>query len=174
MNITEFKAKLQFGGARPNLYRVLMSFPTFAGGQQETEEMSFLCKAAQIPAGTVGTIEIPFLGRILKVGGDRTFEEWTLTILNDNDFVIRNAFERWMDAINGHDSNVGLVRPQDYMTDAIVQQLNRNHEVVKEYNFVDLFPSNIDAIDLGFENTDVVEEFAVTVQYQYWTANTTT
>lgn len=173
MNINEFKSKLQFGGARPNLFRVIMTFPNFATVGGEPEEMSFMCKAAQIPASTKGVIEVPFLGRILKVAGDRTYEEWVVTVLNDNDFLIRNAMERWSDAINSAEGNIGIVNPNDYMTDATVEQLDRSQNVVKTYRFVDIFPSNIEAIDLSFENTDTIEEFGVSFQYQYWTSDTT-
>lgn len=174
MDISQFKSKLQFGGARPNLFRVILTFPSAVSAGGEEEELSFLCKAAQIPAANVGTIEVPFLGRVFKVAGDKTFEEWSITVLNDNDFLLRDAFERWHNLINSHEQNLGVVEPADYMVDARVEQLNRQHEPIKTYTFVDLYPSDIEAIDLSFENTDTIEEFGVTLQYQYWTARTTT
>lgn len=174
MDINQFKSKLQFGGARSNLFRVIMSFPVLAEQGGETEELSFLCKAAQIPGSTVGLIEVPFLGRQFKVAGDRTFEDWTITVLNDNDFLIRNAFERWMNLINSHESNVGFVEPQNYMTNATVEQLNRKHEVVKVYRFVDMFPQVIEPIELSMDSADEIEEWTATMSYQYWTSDTTT
>ena len=174
MNLREFKSKLQFGGARPNLFRVLLSFPSSVTNGNEVEEASFMCKAAQIPPAARGTIEIPFMGRVFKVAGDTTFEEWPITILNDNDFLIRDAFERWVNAITAHEENTGLVQPGDYMVDMTVEQLNRQQEVIKSYTFVDAWPSDIEAIDLSYENTDTIEEFGVTIQYALWTSNTTT
>lgn len=174
MNINSFKAKLQQGGARPNLYRVFMTFPTLAETGSETEEMTFMCKAAQIPGSTQGLIEVPFMGRTFKVAGDKTFEDWTVTIINDNDFLIRNAFERWTNLIQSHEGNIGFTEPQNYFTNARVEQLDRQHNVVKQYTLVDMFPQIVEPIELGYENTDVIEEFNVTMSYQYWTSDTTT
>jgi hypothetical protein len=107
------------------------------------------------------------------MAGDRTFEPWTVTILNDTDFVIRNAMERWMNGINGHQSNTGLVNPVDYQADLIVEQLDRDGESVKTYNFRGCFPTNVSAIDVNYETNDVIEEFTVDFQVQYWESDTT-
>lgn len=173
MNISDFKSKLQFGGARPNLFRIIMTFPSLLSTATTSEEMAFLCKAAQLPSSSVGVIPVPFMGREFKVAGDRTYEEWNVTVYNDNDFLIRDTMERWMDKINSARGNIGLVAPSGYMVDAFVQQLDRQQNIRKQYRFVDMFPSSVEAIDLNMENTNVIEEFSVTFQYQYWESNTT-
>jgi hypothetical protein len=171
LNIDDFKAKLKGGGARPNLFKATINFPAYAQG--DVEITSFMCKAAQLPGSIMGIVEVPFRGRILKIAGDRTFETWTPTILNDTDFVVRNAMERWMNGINAHSANTGLVAPADYSADLVVEQLDRDEAVLKRYNFRGCFPTSIGAIDLAYETNDVIEEFTVEFQVQYWESNTT-
>ena len=171
LNIDDFKAKLKGGGARANLFKATINFPAYAQG--DVEITSFMCKAAQLPASIMGIIEIPFRGRQLKIAGDRTFETWTPTILNDTDFSVRNAMERWMNGINAHSANTGLVAPADYSADLIVEQLDRDEAVLKKYNFRGCFPTNVSAIDLAYETNDAIEEFTVEFQVQYWESNTT-
>ena len=171
LNIDDFKAKLKGGGARANLFKATINFPAYAQG--DVEITSFMCKAAQLPASIMGIIEIPFRGRQLKIAGDRTFETWSPTIINDTDFVVRNAMERWMNGINAHSANTGLVAPADYSADLIVEQLDRDEAVLKKYNFRGCFPTNVSAIDLAYETNDAIEEFTVEFQVQYWESNTT-
>ena len=171
LGVDDFKSKLRGGGARPNLFKATVNFPGYAGG--DVELTSFLCKAAQLPASVMNVIEVPFRGRQLKIAGDRTFETWTVTILNDTDFSIRNAMERWMNGINAHAANTGLTNPVDYQADLIVEQLDRDESVVKKYNFRGCFPTNIAAIDVNYETVDQVEEFTVEFQVQYWESDTT-
>jgi hypothetical protein len=171
LGVDDFKSKLRGGGARPNLFKATVNFPGYAGG--DVELTSFLCKAAQLPASVMNVIEVPFRGRQLKIAGDRTFETWTVTILNDTDFNIRNAMERWMNGINAHQANTGLTNPVDYQADLIVEQLDRDESVVKKYNFRGCFPTNIAAIDVNYETVDQVEEFTVEFQVQYWESDTT-
>lgn len=171
-NIDNFKAKLIGGGARPNLFKVVCNFPGYAGG--DTELGSFLIKAAALPASVVSSIEVPYRGRKLKIAGDRTFEPWTITVINDTDFKLRNAFERWMNGLNAHKNNTGLVNPSDYQTDITVQQLDKEQNVIKSYTLRGAFPSNVSQIDLNFETNDQIEEFTVELQYQYWESDTTT
>ena len=171
LNIDDFKAKLKGGGARANLFKATINFPAYAQG--DVEITSFMCKAAQLPASIMGIIEIPFRGRQLKIAGDRTFETWSPTILNDTDFVVRNAMERWMNGINAHSANTGLVAPADYSADLIVEQLDRDEAVLKKYNFRGCFPTNVSAIDLAYETNDAIEEFTVEFQVQYWESNST-
>jgi len=171
LNIDDFKAKLKGGGARPNLFKATINFPAYAQG--DVEITSFMCKAAQLPASIMGIIEVPFRGRQLKIAGDRTFETWSPTILNDTDFVVRNAMERWMNGINAHSANTGLVAPADYSADLVVEQLDRDETVLKRYNFRGCFPTNISAIDLAYETNDAIEEFTVDFQVQYWESATT-
>lgn len=171
LGVDDFKSKLRGGGARPNLFKATVNFPGYAGG--DVELTSFLCKTAQLPASTMAVIEVPFRGRQLKMAGDRTFEPWTVTILNDTDFSIRNAMERWMNGINAHQANTGLTNPVDYQADLIVEQLDRNGSVLKKYNFRGCFPVNVSAIDVSYETNDAIEEFTVEFQVQYWESDTT-
>jgi len=192
--ITAFKSKLSGGGARPNLFEVeIPSFPEAAGqntwrtgDNQEADTFKFLCKAASLPASQVTPVEIPFRGRILKVAGDRTFETWSTTIINDENFLIRNAFETWMQGISKNSNATGATNPSAYMTYALVHQLGRGADQgrsstgasaavdgsaiapLKTYTFFDIFPTTISAIDLSYENTDAIEEYSVEFQVQYW------
>ena len=173
-NINDFKSKLRGGGARANQFRVVMPFPGFASLGGETENMSFLCSASSLPGMTVAETPIPFRGRTLYVAGDRTFETWTNTILNDTDFKIRNAYERWLNGINNMSDNEGLVNPADYQVDAFIDQLDRNGNVLKSYTFRGMFPLSIDEIALGYGTNNEVESFTAVHRYQYFETNTTT
>lgn len=169
--VDDFKAKLKGGGARANLFKATLNFPAYAGG--DVELTSFLCEAASLPASIMTPIEVPFRGRQLKIAGDRTFESWTVTIINDTDFKIRNAMERWMNGINAHSANTGLVTPVDYQADLIVDQLDRNETVLKRYNFRGCFPTNVTSIALNYGTNNDIERFDVEFQVQYWESNTT-
>ena len=171
LGVDDFKAKLKGGGARPNLFKATINFPAYAQG--DVEITSFMCKAAQLPSSIMAVVEVPFRGRQLKIAGDRTFESWTPTILNDTAFVVRDSMERWMNGINAHSANTGLVAPADYSADLVVEQLDRDETVLKRYNFRGCFPTNISAIDLAYETNDAIEEFTVEFQVQYWEAATT-
>jgi len=171
--ISDFKSKLTGGGARPNLFEVELAFPNAAKPDNENEVLEkarFLVKAAALPASTIAQIDVPFRGRILKIAGDRTFETWTITVINDIDFSIRSAFEKWMNAINKMNDATGIINPIDYQKDATVHQLNRNGDILRSYKFWDVFPTNISTIDLNYETTDTVQEFTVEMQVRYWEA----
>ncbi len=171
--ISDFKSKLTGGGARPNLFEVELAFPNAAKPDNENEVLEkarFLVKAAALPASTIAQIDVPFRGRILKIAGDRTFETWTITVINDIDFSIRSAFEKWMNAINKMNDATGIINPIDYQKDATVHQLNRNGDILRSYKFWDVFPTNISTIDLNYETTDTVQEFTVEMQVHYWEA----
>ena len=184
--LSAFKSQLAGGGARPNLFEV--SIPSFAAAVDDTDwttdyqnTFKFLCKAAQLPASTVAPINVPFRGRILKVAGDRTFAEWTVTIINDEDFTLRTAFEKWSNVMTNLVDNTGVTNPTSYMTNAFVTQLGRGnqafsttpergkHTVLRKYKFWDIWPSEVSAIDLSYDSTDTIEEFTVTFQVQYFT-----
>ena len=171
LGVDDFKAKLTGGGARPNLFKATINFPTYANG--DVEITSFLCEAAQLPGSTMGVITIPFRGRQLKIAGDRTFDVWVPTIINDTDFKVRNAMERWMNGINAHSANTGLTNPTSYEADLIVEQLDRDETVLKTYNFRGCFPTNVSPIDLSYGTNDDIERFTVEFQVQYWEADTT-
>ena len=173
-NINDFKSKLRGGGARANQFRVVMPFPGFASLGGETENMSFLCSSSSLPGMAVAETPIPFRGRTLYVAGDRTFETWTNTILNDTDFKIRNAYERWLNGINNMSDNEGLVNPADYQVDAFIDQLDRNGNVLKSYTFRGMFPTSIDDIALAYDTNNAVESFNAVHRYQYFETNTTT
>jgi hypothetical protein len=162
---------LRGGGARPNLFKATINFPAYAGG--DVELTSFLCKGAQLPQSTTALTTLNFRGRELKLAGDRTFEDWTVTILNDTDFSVRDAMERWMNGINAHSANTGLTNPVDYQSDLIVEQLDRDESVVKKYTFRGAFPTTMGEIELSYDEKDQVETFPVTFAYQYWSSNTT-
>jgi len=179
-NISQFKSKLIGGGARPNLFEVeLTTLPPSVTANWDAEVFSFMCKAASLPAQNIANIDVPFRGRIFKVAGDRTIDTWTVTIINDEDFKFRNAFEGWTQQIADLDTNLGTTDPSAYMTNAKVYQLGRGSEkssqsagsgdgnvVLKEYEFIDIWPSNVAAIDLSYDTGDTIEEYTVEFQVQ--------
>ena len=169
--ISDFKSRLSGGGARPNLFEVELAFPDAVSIANDVLQKSrFLVKAAALPTSTIAPVDIPFRGRILKVAGDRTFETWTVTVINDTDFAIRSAFEKWMNAINKLDDATGLTNPESYQKDAQVHQLDRDGSTLRSYKFWDIYPTNISTIDLSYETTDTIEEFTVEFQVHWWEA----
>jgi hypothetical protein len=186
--LSQFKTRMAGGGARPNLFEVTIpSFPSSitdawgSGDQGENGLFKFLCKAANLPASTIANIPVPFRGRILKVAGDRTFAPWTVTVMNDEDFQLRTAFERWANTISKLDDATGVTNPTSYMTDAYVQQLGRGKEafsetneggetaILRTYKFYDIFPTEISEIALSYDDTNTVETFTVTFEVLYFT-----
>ena len=179
-NISQFKSKLIGGGARPNLFEVeLTTLPPSVTSNWDAEVFSFMAKGASLPAQTIANIDVPFRGRIFKVAGDRTIEPWTITVINDEDFKFRNAFEEWTQQIADLDTNLGTTDPSAYMVNAKVYQLGRGSEkssqsagsgdgnvVLKEYEFIDIFPTSVSAIDLSYDTGDTIEEFTVEFQVQ--------
>ena len=169
--ITGFKSKLAGGGTRPNLFEVEIAFPNETAIDNDTKEKSrFLIKAAALPASNITPIDVNFRGRILKIAGDRTFDTWTVTVLNDVDFSIRYAFEKWMNLINKMEDNTGEQDPAVYQPDAYVHQLDRDGSTLRTYKFHDVFPTQVSQIDLSYETTDAIEEFTVEFQVQWWEA----
>ena len=172
--IKDFKSKLIGGGARPNLFEVELAFPDGEGSpvavNEVVENARFLVKAAALPSSTIAPIEIPFRGRILKIAGDRTFETWTITVMNDSTFTIRSAFEKWMNYMNKLDNGTGVTDPVLYQKDAVVKQLDRDGRVLRKYKFWDIFPTNISTIELNYDTIDTIEEFQVEMQVHYWEA----
>lgn len=176
-SVTNFIANFQGGGARPNLYNVLLTFPPAVANSLSSVKAAFTCRAASLPASNLGMAVVPFMGRQVKLAGDKTFDDWTITIINDTDFSVRDSFERWMDYINGHVSNVaarGWGNPTNYFANAEVVQLDREDREVKSYFFEGIFPINVSEIQLGYDQNDMVEEFTVTFAVNYWAARTTT
>ena len=172
--ITDFRSKLTGGGARSNLFEVsIPDFPTKTNiGEREIE---FLVKAAEIPAANLGNIPVPFRGRVLPIAGDRTFDPWTITVINDTNFQIRDAMERWSDFINDIQTAQGSIDPESYQKNAFVKQLSRagssasqKVEILREYKFTGIYPSVVSSIPLDYGATDQIEEFQVTFNYLFW------
>lgn len=174
-SITAFKSKLIDGGARANLFEVaLTTLPEGVTGW-DSDRFSFLCKAAALPASNISSIDIPFRGRSLKVAGDRTIDPWTITVINDGDMFIRRAMEQWMQKMVKLDNASGASNPNTYMMNATVFQLGRgasvasntsddaqdSHVVLGQYEFQEIFPTNISQIDVSYDSTDTIEEFTV-------------
>jgi hypothetical protein len=177
-NVGEFRANLIGDGARPNLFQVTMNFPTYTGDTATTSQaLTFLAKSAQLPGSTVGTVPLFYFGRELKFAGNRNFADWTIQIINDENFKIRKGFEKWMNAINSHTTNYrngGAVSPTSYTVDAKVDQYNKIGTSIKTYTFIGAFPVDISPIDLDWGSNDSIEEFSVTLAYQWWESDTTT
>ena len=173
-NINDFKAKLAGGGARANQFKVTMPFPGYASVGGEIEDLAFLCRATTIPAMNIGNIDVKFRGRDIKIAGDRTIDAWSVTVYNDTNFKLRNAFERWQNGINNMTDNEGLTNPVDYQVDAFVDHLDRNGNTIKSYTLRGVFPTAVAAIGLDYETTDAIETFDVNFSYQYFESNTTT
>ena len=172
-NINDFKAKLAGGGARANQFKVTMPFPGYAQVGGEIEDLAFLCSAAAIPAMTLGNINIKFRGRDVKVAGDRTFDAWTITVINDTNYKLRDAFERWQNGINNMSDNEGLTNPVDYQVDAFVDALDRNGNTIKSYTLRGAYPTSVSLMDLNYETVDAIQTFTVSLEYQYFEARTT-
>ena len=165
--ISDFKSKLTGGGARANLFEVVLTFPDLAQPPTDVLDKSrFLVKAARLPASNIQQIDVPFRGRILKIAGDRTFDSWSITVINDTDFAIRSAFERWMNVINRLSDNTGVVNPADYQADCYVYQLDRDGQSLRSYRFFDTFPTQVGPIELSYDATGI-QEFTVELQVQY-------
>tara|TARA_Y100001938_G_C8076774_1_gene426582 strand:+ start:1415 stop:2005 length:591 start_codon:yes stop_codon:yes gene_type:complete len=175
--ISQFKSTLIGGGARPNLFEVELA--TFPGGiDWNAANFRFMCKAAALPAQNIAQIDIPFRGRTFKVAGDRTIDTWTVTIINDESFELRNSFEQWTELIAKLDNNLGATDPNAYMVNAKVFQLGRGsvkssknsdgdaNAVLKEYEFIDIFPTTVSEIALSYDTGDTIEEFDVEFQVQ--------
>lgn len=169
-NVNEFRSTLKLDGARPNLFEVRV--PNIDGVIDT--DFVFMCKTAQLPGSTVGVVEVPYFGRAVKLAGNRTFAEWTVTVINDENFKQRNTFERWHSALS---SNAGNLRAQNkinstqYSKQATVIQYGKSGDKIKEYTFHGMFPTDITPIDLDWGNNDTIEEFSVTFAYQYWTTD---
>jgi hypothetical protein len=176
-NVTEFRSNMNFDGARPNLFDVNLTFPSallgsIAGFSAASGKSKFLIKSAQLPGSTLGTVSVNYFGRELKFVGNRTFQDWTVTIINDEDFAIRAAMESWMNLMNSHVGNLRTAvgnSPLGYSSDAVVTQYGKTQNTaIKKVRFVGLFPIDLSPIDLDWGSNDTIEEYQVTFAYQYW------
>lgn len=199
-SVQEFRSQLAGDGARPNLFEIEMPFPDIiaaaaagpgAGGgggagvggiTSPMQKLTFMARSSQLPGSTMGMAVTNYFGREIKVPGNRTFPEWTITVINDEDFITRNTFERWMDALNSHAGNLraaSAVNSTDYCVDAKVKQFAKDGitgvgGVIKEYDFIGMFPIDISPIDLDWGDNDSIEQYTVTLVYQWWESDTTT
>ena len=167
-NIQEIRSQLVLGGARASLFQVQIANPANGAGDIK---VPFMVKAAAMPASTLGSIEVPYFGRKIKVAGDRTFAEWTVTIINDEDFLVRNAMEQWMNSINSHAGNIrefGSASPLLYKSNAQITQFSKTGVPIREYTFNGMFPTEVSTIEMAWETTDAIEEFTVNFQYDFW------
>ena len=173
-NINDFKTKLAGGGARANQFKVTIPFPGYAQVGGETEELAFLCQSTSIPAMEINTATVNFRGRPIYLAADRAFSALTITVLNDTNFRLRDAFERWQNGIINMSDNEGLVNPVDYQVDAFIDHLDRNGATIKSYTLRGCFPTSIAAIGLDMDPTETIEEFEVSFRYLFFEARTTT
>mgnify|MGYP001182507648 FL=1 len=176
-SITEFRSRLSGGGARANLFEVEIAFPEELGINltDVSDKVPFLVKAAEIPASNLGNIPVPYRGRVLPVAGDRTFDPWTVTVINDTDFQIRDAMEKWSNSINDLQTAQGTIDPAVYQRSALVKQLSREgsnpgdpEKVLRTYNFEGIYPNTVSSIPLDFGATDQIQEFQVTFNYLFY------
>ena len=176
-NITEFRSRLSGGGARANLFEVEIAFPEELGINltDVSDKVPFLVKAAEIPASNLGNIPVPYRGRVLPVAGDRTFDPWTVTIINDVGFEIRDAMEKWSNSINDLQTAQGSINPEVYQRTADVKQLSREgsnpgdtEKLLRQYRFEGIYPNTVSSIPLDFGATDQIEEFQVTFNYLFY------
>ena len=177
-SITDFRSRLKGGGTRANLFEVQMAFPTYLSVSDENEtinDIPFLVKAAEIPASNIGNIPVPFRGRVLPIAGDRTFDPWTVTIINDTNFRLRDVMEKWSDSINDLQTAQGRTNPEEYQTKASVIQLDRlgkkPGDTIRElrtYDFTGIYPNVVSSIPLDHGATDTIEEFQVTFNYLFY------
>ena len=176
LGILDFQTKVK-GGVRPNLFQVYHQFPDKAKPTDEKLE-SYLCKSAALPASTVGTVELPFRGRVLKVPGDRTFESWTATFYMDDAFELRGAYERWIDLTNRVDVNMADVPIGEVLQEIKILQLDKfgasNNDglrTIREYKLVQAFPVSVSQVSVAYDNNDSYEEFDVEFAYQFFTTS---
>lgn len=172
-NLNEFAGKLVRGGARSSLFEVRLESPF---GDDIKDIAPFMVKAAEIPASTVATVEVPYFGRRMKIAGDRTFADWTVTVINDEDFKVRNAMEEWSNAINNHLANLQTAggSPADYKSQAQVLQYGKDGSIIRIYNFNGMFPTEVSNISLSWDADAAPQEFTITFAYDWWNSSATT
>lgn len=173
-NVNEFRSQLEFDGARPNYFQVLLSFPgNVVNSNMAGQKAQFMCKAAQLPSKTLGIAPAYYFGREIKLPGNVTYADWTITIINDEDFAVRNAYESWMNLINNAAGNVrdsSMISSLGYSVPATVLHYGKQGNVIKQYDFEGMWPTDPSPIDLDWGSNDAIEEFTVTMAYQYWTS----
>lgn len=172
-NVNEFRSQMVGDGARPNLFEVSMPFPGFSQPGDAQRKLTFMCRTAQLPGSTIGVVPVQYFGRELKFAGNRSFTDFNITVINDEDFIVRNAFERWLNGINSHSLNLRTPlagSPGSYTVDADVTQYGKKGDVLKKYRFLGMFPQDISPIDVDWGSNDAIEEFSVSLSFQWWEA----
>lgn len=172
-SIQDFRSQMVYDGARPTLFECSLTFPVgvVANPNAAQEKFTFFCRTAQIPGSQVNQVPVYYFGRELKFAGNRVFTEWTTTIINDEDFIVRNAIERWMNGLNSHRFNLrdpNMVNNFDYQQDAYIRQFGKDDRVLKAYKFIGMFPIDLSPIEMDWGAVDQIEEYAVTWAYQWW------
>jgi len=172
LRVQDFRAQMEYDGARPNLFRCDLTFPILALGAGAQTKLSFMAKASQLPGDTINQVPQFFMGRELKFAGNRTFSEWTITVINDEDFIIKDAFEKWMSGINSHVGNLRdptfIKGDGGYQQDGFITQIGKADNVLRKYKFIGLFPVDVSPIEVDWGANDTIEEFGVTFAYQWW------
>jgi hypothetical protein len=200
-NINSFQNALPKGGARPSLFKVDiplpdgLALPSFGAkadaivatatgsagigvdvkpANMSSERMSLTTQAATIPAGTIDPIEVNYFGRIFKLPGGRTFEDWTTTVLNDEDYSVRSVIEGWMDKINGNvtnkESGNGSVGGSggNWTVPARVIQYNSQGNATRAYVMQNCWPTMVTEITLDWAEATAIETFDITWAYSHW------
>lgn len=168
-SIQDFKTQMFYGGARSNQFRVHLSFPTWVDGDLlQAQRATFLCKAAQLPASTIADIEVQYRGRAVHFAGERSYQPWVITIINDGTFGIRNAFEDWHNGIQNYNKTGGMLTPANYQRQMTVYQLDRNDAEEKNYQFINAYPTTIGPIQLSYDQPNEIEQFEVEFAYDYF------
>jgi len=170
-NIAEFRSQLQGDGARPNLFEIALTLPAIVNPGNATRKLTFMARTAQLPGSTLGIVPLQYFGREVKLAGNRTFADWSITVINDEDFSVRKGFEKWMNALNQHRfnrRNSTFASATSYTSDAFVRQYGKTGNKIKEYRFVGMFPNDLAPIDLDWSANDSIEEYSITLAYQWW------
>lgn len=171
-NISSFKENgLVYGGARPSLFSVVLNVPQGIGiDNVSVDKFRFMCRTAELPPSTISAIDVPYFGRRIKIGGDRAFGDWTVNVMNDEDFAVRSLFEKWSNAINRMQSNVRdpNVSTEEYKQDLMCTQYSKDGTIIREYRIIGAFPTTVAGIGLDWESQNAVETFGVTFSYDYW------
>jgi len=168
-NLSAFTTALQGGGARANQFMVTLGG---TGATGLTNNFHFLCRSAQVPALTIGEVAVPYRGRVIYLAGDRTYDAWTVTIMNDRNYSVRAFLENWMDDMGdiGGTTKANAISAASYYANATVQQLDRNNKPIRTYKLEGLWPTTLDAIDLSYDANDAIEEFGATFRFNWLTA----
>jgi hypothetical protein len=172
-SVNDFRSQLVGDGARPNLFEIFLSIPEAIAinGAAAAQKATVMAKSGQLPGSSIGTVSTYYFGREVKIPGNRSFPDWSITVINDEDFLIRNTLENWMNSLNSHAGNLrnpSAVNNSSYSLDSLVYQYGKTGDIIKAYKFVGMYPIDISPIDLSWENNNSIEEYSVTLAYQWW------